>query len=760
LITREEWARLLSRRGLEIVECIDAGDEVANSLHEPDRVDTLRELNRRVPDANVNRGIESYVKLGEMLRKGLMRYVLLTVRQATSTGSELLRANQAALGGAVPYRDVAPHRWLYELKWQASRPFADVVADAPNAEPESRCASGTWLVLADQGGVGRALATALEQRGGNCCLIEAGSAWQQLDENRWKLLPDDHAAIARLVREAVVRTGTPIVGVVHLWSLDDRPPGELTPEHLATAGESGAKSVLPLLQTLVQYPETGEPRFWFVTLGTVATEGAELPDSLASSCVWGLGRVFSLEYSHLWGGLIDLPAAEAADKQAVMVLNELLGGSDEDQVAYANGKRYVPRLVHTTASPPSPFKIEADATYLITGGLGALGGHVAQWLVGCGARNLVLCGRHPGHDAQARWAADHTGAAGCNVRILSADVAREEDVQQLLQTIESEHPPLRGVVHAAGVIGNERLAQMTATSWDEVLRPKLQGAWILHKLTEHLPLDFFVCFSSIAAIWGSAGQAHYAAGNAFLDALCRYRHLLGLPALSINWGPITGGGMLDVQSQKWLQQRGVHAMTPEEALEVLEQLLGGEASQMVAAKVDWPRFKATYESARRRPLLDCLAREDELAASRDTPYPSTFVQQLRDVPAQQRPDVLQAYVRQQIASTLGLSHGQIAPRQGLFDVGMDSLNAVELRYRFNTGLGVELPPTLLFDHPTVESLVAYLTATLPMAESTTARTEASNLSQLANDADLIRLLEEIGDMDENNVRKSLEAGWA
>jgi acyl carrier protein len=288
----------------------------------------------------------------------------------------------------------------------------------------------------------------------------------------------------------------------------------------------------------------------------------------------------------------------------------------------------------------------------------------------------------------------------------------------------------------------------------------LQGAWILHKLTEHLPLDFFVCFSSIAAIWGSAGQAHYAAGNAFLDALCRYRHLLGLPALSINWGPITGGGMLDVQSQKWLQQRGVHAMTPEEALEVLEQLLGGEASQMVAAKVDWPRFKATYESARRRPLLDCLAREDELAASRDTPYPSTFVQQLRDVPAQQRPDVLQAYVRQQIASTLGLSHGQIAPRQGLFDVGMDSLNAVELRYRFNTGLGVELPPTLLFDHPTVESLVAYLTATLPMAESTTARTEASNLSQLANDADLIRLLEEIGDMDENNVRKSLEAGWA
>ena len=192
---------------------------------------------------------------------------------------------------------------------------------------------------------------------------------------------------------------------------------------------------------------------------------------------------------------------------------------------------------------------------------------------------------------------------------------------------------------------------------------------------------------------------------------------------------------------------------------MLEQLLGGEASQMIAAKVDWPRFKAAYESARRRPLLDCLAREDKMATSQDMPYPSNLVQRLRDVPAQQRPDVLQTYVRQQIASTLGLSHEQIAPRQGLFDVGMDSLNAVELRKRFNTGLGVELPPTLLFDHPTVESLVAYLTATLPMAEST-ARTKASDLSQLANDADLIRSLEEIGDMDENIVRKSLEAGRA
>ena len=437
----------------------------------------------------------------------------------------------------------------------------------------------------------------------------------------------------------------------------------------------------------------------------------------------------SLEHPHLWGGLIDLAPGAEADEQASRVLGELLGRSDEDQVAYRHGQRHVPRLVRAAVWPARPFDAAADATYLITGGLGALGSHVAQWLVERGARNLVLCGRRGGGDLEARWRADHPDAAGCNVRLLRADVAREEDVRQLLQTIHAELPPLRGVVHAAGIISHAPLARMTVSGWDEVLRPKVQGAWNLHTLTEHMPLDLFVCFSSIAAVWGSAGQAHYAAANAFLDALCHYRQHLGLPALSVNWGPMADGGMLDTHSQTWLQERGVKAMTREEALDVLEQLLGRGASQTVAAKVDWPRFKATYESARRRPLLDGLGRQDETDAARNLPGSSAFVQRLRDAPARQRPNLLQTYVLQQIARTLGCSPEQIGPRQGLFDVGMDSLTAVELRHRFTTDLGVVFPSTLLFDHPTVESLVGHLSEALLPAESATDGTETRVRSQ-------------------------------
>ncbi len=731
LITQEEWAQLLARRQLEVVECIDAGREVANSLYEPEREDTLRELGRRVSDANVLRGIESYVQLGEMLRKGLMRYVLLTVRRRpASAASELLGLNRAALGNSVAYGDVAPHRWLYGLQWQPqAAPRSAGLPDTPAVQPAGRSAAGAWLVLADRGGVGRALVAALERAGRRCCLVEIGSAWQQVDERGWRIPPGDLTAYARLLRQIVEGTGAPLVGVVHLWSLGEGPPSELTQESLASAQESGTKSVLLMLQALLQYAEAGEPRFWLVTRGAVAAGPAEPPVSLAASCAWGLGRALSLEHPHLWGGLIDLPPGAEADEQALRVLDEILGRSDEDQVAYRRGQRHVLRLVRASVSPARPFCASADATYLITGGLGALGSHVAQWLVTRGARNLVLCGRRDGADLEARWRAVGPDVAGCNVRLLRADVAREEDVRQLLQTIRAELPPLRGVVHAAGILGNEPLARMTASSWDEVLRPKVQGAWNLHTLTEQMPLDFFVCFSSIAAVWGSARQAHYAAANAFLDALCHYRQHLGLPALSINWGPIADGGMLDTHSQTWLQGRGVRAMKRDEALEVLDQLLVCGASQTVAAKVDWPRFRGTYESARRRPLLDGLGRQDETDAAGNLPGPSTFVRELLDAPARQRPDLLQTYVLQQIARTLGCSPEQIGPRQGLFDVGMDSLTAVELRNRFTTDLGLGLPSTLLFDHPTVESLVGYLSEALLPAESAADPTETSGRSQ-------------------------------
>src|SRR5262249_33514671 len=185
-----------------------------------------------------------------------------------------------------------------------------------------------------------------------------------------------------------------------------------------------------------------------------------------------------------------------------------------------------------------------------------------------------------------------------------ADVSDQPAMAALFARIESSLPPLRGIVHAAGLPGFQALQDMTPDSLHSVLRPKVTGAWILHQLSRNLKLDFFICFSSIASVWGSKSQAHYAAANHFLDILAHYRRALGLPALSVNWGPWAGGGMASTDAQTWLHRMGVSALPPAPAIDALAYLLPSSHTQTVVAQVDWTRFKELYEVRANRPLLE------------------------------------------------------------------------------------------------------------------------------------------------------------
>ncbi|HID99273.1 MAG TPA: KR domain-containing protein [Thiotrichaceae bacterium] len=162
------------------------------------------------------------------------------------------------------------------------------------------------------------------------------------------------------------------------------------------------------------------------------------------------------------------------------------------------------------------------------------------------------------------------------------------------------------MIHAAGTLGYDSLPEISLTRLQSVLRAKVQGAWLLHQLTQKQPLDFFVCFSSIASVWGSKKQAHYAAANHFLDGLAHYRQALGLPALSINWGPWAKGGMASCEAQSVLKRMGVEALSPEKALEAFGYLLTSQACQNTVADINWPVFKAIYTAQKPRPLLEQL----------------------------------------------------------------------------------------------------------------------------------------------------------
>ena len=394
--------------------------------------------------------------------------------------------------------------------------------------------------------------------------------------------------------------------------------------------------------------------------------------------------------------------------------------------------------------------VRAKSSYLVAGGLGALGLCVAQWLVDKGALHLVLAGRRAA-SAEAQVAIETWRQRGVAVAVVEADIAVRADASRLFSTIAASMPPLRGVLHAAGVLDDGVLQQQNWQDFERVLRPKVDGAWNLHELTSEMSLDFFVCFSSMVALFGSPAQGNYVAANSFMDALAHYRRAQSLPALSINWSPWARVGMaadLKMRDQRRLAKRGVRSIDPEDALRALDRLMGTGAAQVGVLPIDWPIFLQASPGADIPPYFEhVLERTEPVAAS-------TLLANLRQAPAEERPSLLVAHLKVEIAQVLELGDAEvIAMQHRLFDLGIDSLMAVELRNRLKAGLELNLSATLLFDYPTLEALVPHLLAELGLAAEQCE-------DPVKEQVDVDQIVADIGELSEEKaeelLRKELE----
>ncbi|HEX8112122.1 MAG TPA: beta-ketoacyl reductase, partial [Kofleriaceae bacterium] len=367
--------------------------------------------------------------------------------------------------------------------------------------------------------------------------------------------------------------------------------------------------------------------------------------------------------------------------------------------------------------------LRGDAAYLITGGLGGIGLAVARWLVERGARHLVLTGR----TADAATSAQRSCIAelerrGAAVRLAQVDASDEQGMAALLDDLRRGAQPLRGVFHAAGVSAPRTIAELDASALAAVLAPKVAGAWILHRLTRDRELDHFVCFSSISSILGSRRLAGYAAGNAFLDALAHHRVALGLPALSVNWGPWAEVGMTLPAERAAMERIGMHALPTREALAIVDRVLGGDAPQIMAARIDWSAFAPALEARAPRPLLDAVR-----VRAADTPAEEP---ELRRRLAATDPDARVAlvvdFLRGEVARVLGRdTAAAIDVEQGFFEMGLDSLMAVELKRRLERATGLMLPRTIAFEFPNVDALARHLCTVCACPPPSTASTAAT-----------------------------------
>ncbi|WP_422070514.1 type I polyketide synthase [Streptomyces orinoci] len=567
--------------------------------------------------------------------------------------------------------------WRYRTDWQ------------PSTENTAPVLSGRWLVVAPQGQAGpewaTATADALGAHGARTVPVEAGQGGRSE------------------LAERLAGIDGPVAGVLSL---------------LAPDGRQGALRTMELVQALGDARITAP--LWCLTRGAVSVGRSDRPAAPEQALIWGLGRVVALEHPDRWGGLIDLP--ETMDERAAARLAGVLAGTgEESELALRPSGVFVRRLIRAPRPAGTSAAPQLSGSVLVTGGTGALGARVARWLVRHGAEHLVLTSRRGPAAEGAAQLRDELTALGAEVTLAACDVADPRALAAVLAAIPAERP-LTAVVHTAGVLDDGVLDGLTPDRFEAVLRAKAEGARHLHEQTRDLELSAFVLFSSIAGVVGSAGQANYAAANAYLDALAEQRRADGLPALSIAWGAWADAGMAETEETAHrLARGGVSAMDPEAALGALERSWQQDLAQVVIADVDWARFAPAASARQHRllaglPELQHIAQAQAGAGAADaaaTGGAAELVRRLTGLPGDERLRLVQELVLEQVATVLGHGAPDAVPVRTAFrELGFDSLTALELRNALAATTGLALPATVVFDYPTPRELARQLAAEL------------------------------------------------
>lgn len=557
-------------------------------------------------------------------------------------------------------------RWVWRQEWVKSATPV-VSAQASGAK------SHNWLILADDG-LGPALAAQMSHAGDSCVFVTLSD--EEPEEFEQRVVAGGHQH--------------PFTDIVLCWPIGSGAVEE--GRDLRDVLRANCSTALHLAQGVLKYLDEGGAavRLWFVTSGAQPAEGS--PVVVAHAPLWGFVRVLRNEHPELSCRLIDMPPQGSVDTHAISLASELSAASSREgdpfdaEVAIRAESRFVPRLVrYQPGEEILRAPVRPDATYLITGGLSGLGLATARWLVEQGARALVLLGRRGATDESTpvlQW----MKVQGVKVLVLQADVSQAQDVARVLAETRQAMPPLRGVIHCAGLLVDRLLERQTLETFEEVFAPKVVGAWNLHLQTCGEALDFFVMYSSNSALVGLKGQSNYAAANAFLDALAHYRKAAGLAALSINWGPWAKIGLaVDAVADKTRL-----TIDPERGLQVLGGLL---RSKLVTPQAVVPGTTSGNDKV----------------APKKLGGGGTLSGRLVGLPSSERMKALQEYIRECIAAVAGKVIEDVPYDRPVMDLGLNSLMTVELRQKLSSAMGGQrLSSTFILKHPTVAAMAEQL----------------------------------------------------
>lgn len=654
------------------------------------------------------------------------------------------------------------NKGLLEIQWIA----------ADDEEPdqfENAVQDSSWLILVDDSGVGANLAEELRRRGRRVRTVNHQSvdALTKVDGGYAM-----NSRCAEQMGQLFTDLGSvgDLEGIVNCWPLDI--------SNVCSVDESyqlGALTALRLVKALAEH-DTVKSRLYLVTANAQPTPGTPV-SSVDQAAIWGLGRVIGhQEFSEYWGGLIDIDmdtdlAPDRGDI-AARICDHLLDGGAEDQIAIRGRATFVPRLRPCSGlTRPFPTKLTADATYVVTGGAGALGRVVATYLAERGARHITLLGRSviPPRSSWPELTEDDPHFAtvstirgierlGVQIATASVDVADDEQVRAWLSDhVRDGGRPVRGVVHAAGSVSDQLLVNANETDFIKVMAPKITGTRVLHDAFKDYGLEFFVMFGSAGSTIAAPGQGNYAAANAFLDAFAHYRQAQGLPALTIGWGPWSVGMVEELKLEQIYAQRGIDLITPALGARILDRLINQRTPSVVAISADWSRARQAGFAAHLPLMFSELGIAE--SSSADTGSDNSVLDVLAATPEAERSGVIADHVKHIVAAVFDCAVDDFEADDMLEDIGLDSMMAMDFRVRINMVFSIDLPVLEILRGVSVTSLADRVLAELHSihGDAPAAADESSPPQPAGVVDDLDRLMEALSDAELQELLAELEA---
>lgn len=653
---------------------------------------------------------------------------------------------------------------LYELQW--SERTVDSVADTSRHDDEAPNVA-SWLVLADGSGVGATLADELRRRGHRVHTVEHRAVEEPTEiDGGYVINPRCSDHVGRLITAHLGSHGD-LAGIVNCWPLDISREAD-GPNH-----DIGAFAVLRLVKALAEHATT-KPRLFMITANAQPVPGTQLT-GVDQAAIWGLGRVIGhQEFAEYWGGLVDIDDAEDRTQTAARICEHVLDDESEDQIAIRGHRTFVPRLrLCESLTRPFPTKLTPDATYVVTGGAGALGRVVATYLAERGARHITLVSRStiPPRDRWAELTDDHPHRAtvakirtierlGVHVETAAVDIADVDQVTAWLRDHDRRGGrPVRGIIHAAGSVADQLLVNMSEDDFAKVLAPKVIGTRVLHDAFKAHDLEFFVMFGSAGSTIASPGQGNYAAANAFLDAFAHYRQAQGLPALTIGWGPWSVGMVEELKLEKIYAQRGIELITPAVGTRILDRLINQTVPNVVAITADWSRARQSGLGGRLPAMFSDLEVAETHSYSSESE--SSILEILAVTPDTDRPAVICEHVQRVVAAVFDCAVTDIEPDDMLDDIGLDSMMAMDFRVRINSTFSIDIPVLEILQGVSVNSLSdRILTELLSIHGEAPAAADEPSTSLPAVDTNVDEVMDELSDDDLRELLAALEASSA